>query len=754
MEKDSRIIAAILAADVVGYSRLMAADEPGTLESLKRLREAFDRQVSEFGGRVFGSVGDSLMAEFHSAVNAVSAALAIQQGTRAENAERPPAQRMTLRIGITLGDVIEEQAGVFGDAVNVAARLQALSKPGGVMISGPVYDQVRLKLAADYVAAGTRRVKNIDEPIRTYEVLPATPPGIAGRIAHAAARFASRRIVHAIALGAALGVALGLGLFWRDIPVPATDRTLGAILQPGEAQAPPNALAVLPFLNMTGDPANEYLGDGLADELQSRLSRVKELRVAARRSAFAFKGRNVDIRDVADKLAVSYVIEGSIRRLGNLTRVNASLVDRSTGANIWSDSYESAEGIPAIEDAIGTQVLAALEEALGIRPQEGPQRPRAGDIAAYDLYLQGLFYLRQPRSAQTLDAAEELFRRALAKQPDFARAQAGLCAADVERYALERVPARVADAEAACARARTLDAGAQEVHEAIGKLRIATGDAAEAERAYRRALAIVPNSPDALIGLASALAAGGQAAEAESTYKRAIAAQPRYATAHRSYGTFLYNAGRNKEAIAVYEQATILAPDDPDAFSNLGVAHFLSGDFDEAGSAFERALAIEPRRGGYTNYGSLQYYRGRYAEAESLFRKAIELAPSDHRLWGNLADSLRFDGRGAEAEDAYRRALELADAELAVNPSHAVNQAQAAYYAVQLGQKDRARRGIAAALPGGESQPYVHYYAALAELGLGERSKAEAHVRRARELGYPEAMLKAAPELGELRTTT
>ena len=518
-------------------------------------------------------------------------------------------------------------------------------------------------------------------------------------------------------------------------------------------QASPNSLAVLPFLNMTGDPANDYLGDGLADEIQHRLSRVQGLTVAARRSAFAFKGKADDVRDIADALGVAYVIEGTIRRQGERVRVIATLIDRSTGKNRWSYSYESTGDFFAIEDDIGTKVLAELGHVLGIDPESAPSQSRVGGVAAYDLYLQGLYYLRQPRSAKSLAAAEDLFRRALAENEGFARAEAGLCQAFVERFALERDPTRVAAAEEACERARLHDPDAQEVHEAIGRLRLATGDAAVAESAFRQALAIVPGSPDALIGLASALAAVGRVEDAEQAYRQAIAAQPRYGASHTAYGKFLYSRGRNKEAIAAYEQGTILMPDNPDAFSNLGVAYFLAGDFERAGRALKHALEIEPRRGGYTNYGSLQYYRGHFAEAEALFRKALEFAPADNRLWGNLADAMRFDGKPDQARDAYRRALELADGELTVNPNHAVNQALAAYYAIQLGDRERARKGIAAALPEGDGDPYVHYYVALAELGLGDKSKAVAHVRRARELGYPEAMLKAAPELGDLRNT-
>ena len=748
MARDSRRIAAILAADVVDYSRLMGADEAGTLAALAVRRGLFDALVGEFGGRVFGSVGDSLMADFASAVDAVECARAIQAAVARENEPLPAASQMRLRIGVNLGDVIERNDGIAGDAVNVAARLQALARPGGVLISGAVHDQVRLRVPARYVDAGTRRVKNIEEPIRTFEVLPAPEGGVA-RARAALARFASRRAVRAAALVAAFAMVAAIGLFWRDIPVPATGRRLGDIV--ARETVAPNTLAVLPFVNLTGDSANDYLGDGMADELHHRLSRVVGLRVAARRSAFAYKGKDVDVRSIADALEVRYVVEGSVRRQGDLVRVNAALVDRATGANRWSDSYSSAGDYLSIEDKIGTQVLAALERVLGISAEASPAPPRAGDVAAYDLYLQGLAYLRKPTSARTLDAAEQLFRRSLAQEPDFARAQAGLCQTRVERFLLERAPGYVASAGEACARAQALDSTAYEVHEAVGSLRRVTGNVPEAEAAYRRALEIVPESPDALIGLGQALEDGGKLEEAERTLARAIEIQPSYAASQVEYGGLLFRQGRARDAIAPWQRAATLEPDNPSALNNLGAAYLYAGEFGKAAGAFSRSLSIEPTRTAYSNTGTGFYYHGRFGEAADMFRKAIELAPSDHRPWGNLADALLAGNRTADAGRAYARALELAEAELDVNPRLAINQAQAAYYASRLARTDRARQRIRMALADGANDAEALYYAGLAELGLGDETAALAHIRHARELGYPDVFLRSAPELGELR---
>ena len=752
MVKDSRKIAAILAADVVEYSRLMGADEPGTLAALKIRRAVFDELVNEFDGREFGSVGDSLMAEFPSAVNAVLCALAIQQRTEEENASLPAARRMHLRIGVNLGDVIEENGTAFGDAVNVAARLQSLAKPGGLLISRSVYDQVHLKVQARFIDAGTRQVKNIEEPVRTFEVLPAEAAGFAGRISAFFARVTSRRVRRAAGAVVVLAAAVALGLLVRELALPRTAQRLGAVLGSRDAEPMQYSIAVLPFVNMSGDPRNDYLGDGLSEELSNRLTRIPELRVAARTSAFAFKGKSVDVSEIADKLGVRYVVEGSVKWQAGRIRITAALVEGASGSNRWANSYDpKSVDFLVIENDIAAQVMTALKLVFGERAEPTQPPPRNSSGMAYDVYLQGLAYMRQAKSAKTLEAAEQLYERALAEQPDFARAQAGLCQTRVERYVLEKVPAYVAAAEEACANAEALDSTEPEVHMAVGALRLATGDEAEAEASYRRALVLVPQSPDVLIGLAGSLAAGGKEDEAESTYKRAIAMQSSYAAAYVAYGNFLLSQGRAADAVAEYERATILTPDDPNALSNLGGAYFLLGNLEKAADAFARSLALEPRRASYSNTGLVHYYLGQYGEAAEMDRKAIEYTPADHRLWGNLADALLFDSRPDEAKQTYRHALELVDGELAVNPKHAVNQAQSAYYATRLGEKNRARRSIASALSEGEGELYVQYYVALAELGLGEKSKALAHARRARELGYPENLMRVAPELGEIR---
>jgi len=529
--------------------------------------------------------------------------------------------------------------------------------------------------------------------------------------------------------------------------VPATSGVHPGVTAPLDA-----SIAVLPFVNMSGDSRNEYLGDGLSEELSNRLAKIQALRVAARTSAFAFKGKDMDVNEIATKLGVRYLVEGSVKRQANRIRITAALVDGASRSKRWSNSYElPTTDFFSVESDIASQVITALELVLGERTRSSTARTTSGSGIAYDYFLQGLAYLRQPKTPKTLEAAEQLFERALAEQPDFARAQAGLCETHVERYRLERVPSYVTVAERACANAEALDGAAHEVHMAVGGLRLATGDAAGAEASYRHALALVPQSSDVLLGLAESLADGLKIEEAQAMYRRAIATQSSYPAAHLAYGNFLFSQGRAAEAVVPYERAAQLAPGDSTPLNNLGGAYLLMGNLEKADDAFQRSLAIEPRRSTYSNAALVHYYLGKYDKAADMLRKAIELTPADHRLWGNLADAQLFAKQPEQALQSYRRAIELVDGELAMNPKHPINQAQAAYYATRLGEKNRARQAIEIALSEGEENVYVQYYVALAKLGLGEKSTALAHAKRARELGYAESLMESAPELREIR---
>ncbi len=373
-ERVQRRLAAILAADVVGYSRLMGQDEAGTLARLKNLRAEFlYPKVAEHGGRIVKTTGDGTLIEFASAVDAVSHAVDVQRGMAERNASLPDHEQIQLRLGINVGDIIIDADDIYGDGVNVAARLEALAEPGGICISARVHDYARGRLDIEFDDLGQRNLKNIDEPVRIFrvrldDVTPASP--------------AER----------------------------ATARTV--------ADRP--SVAVLPFQNMSGDVEQEYFADGITEDIITDLSQVSGLFVIARNSSFVFKGQSVDVKEVGHKLGVKYVLEGSVRRAGDTVRINAQLVDAASGGHLWAKRYDrKIEDIFALQDEITDQIVAALEVNLTSADEARADRRPSASVAAYDLFLKGRSsYFRY--TPEDHAAAKKYFEQAIEIDPNFA----------------------------------------------------------------------------------------------------------------------------------------------------------------------------------------------------------------------------------------------------------------------------------------------------------------------------------------------
>jgi len=341
-----RKLAAIFAADVAGYSALMGRDEVGTLRTLTAYRVIIDRLIASHRGRIFNTAGDSLVADFAGAVDAVQCAVEVQDAITQENADRPAGEQMRFRIGIHVGDIIVQGENLFGDAVNIAARLEALAEPGGICVSSTVRDHVGTKLPVGFIDLGPQQVKNIAKAIRAYQVGNETSP--------------------------------------NDTPV-------------GDASLPlPDkpSIAVLPFQNMSGDPEQEYFADGMVEEIITALSRIKWLFVIARNSSFMYKGEAVDVKQVGRELGVRYVLEGSVRKAGQMVRITGQLIDAVTGAHIWADRFDgSLEDIFKLQDDVASSVAGVIEPALqAAEIRRSADRP-TGDLTAYDLYLRALAHL-------------------------------------------------------------------------------------------------------------------------------------------------------------------------------------------------------------------------------------------------------------------------------------------------------------------------------------------------------------------------
>src|SRR5215472_17161009 len=374
-ERVERRLAAILAADVANYSRLMGVDEEGTLARLKALRrELADPKIKEHRGRIVKTTGDGLLIEFASVVDAVRCAVEVQRDMAERNADMPADHRIEFRMGINLGDIIKDGRDIYGDGVNVAARLEALAEPGGICVSRVVRDQVRGKLDFTFEDRGEQRVKNIARPLRVYRVRLGERPAAASP---------------------------------ANPPLPEKP-----------------SIAVLPFENMSGDPEQEYFVDGMVEEIITALSRIRWLFVIARNSSYIYRGQTVDVKQVGRELGVRYVLEGSVRKAGGRVRITAQLIDATNGAHLWADHFDGLiEDVFELQDQVATSVAGALEPALQTAEIRRSTSLQTTDLTAYDLYLRGLaaFF---PVTRDRLFAANEYFARAIDRDPDFAPALA------------------------------------------------------------------------------------------------------------------------------------------------------------------------------------------------------------------------------------------------------------------------------------------------------------------------------------------
>jgi len=474
-----RRLAGILVADVVGYSRLMELDEVGTLAALKAHREAlFDPAIAEHRGRIVKLMGDGALVEFASVVDAVTCAVAIQ--TRMAG-----GQDLELRIGVHLGDIIVEGDDIYGAGVNVAARLEGLAEPGGICLSADAYRQVRGKVEAEFEDLGERELKNLAEPLRVYRIdieppVPAAAPGT---------------------------------------PVPGTTEPLPLPDKP--------SIAVLPFDNMSGDPEQEYFSDGITEDIITELSRFPELFVIARNSSFAIKDKAVDITDVAKKLGVRYVVEGSVRKAGNRVRITAQLIDASAGGHIWADRYDrELEDIFEVQDDVVRAIVTVLPGRIADSKLEQARRKPTENLSALDYLLRGNYLA--PRREDRHDEAIAAYKKAIELDPSCAAAYAGIAHVEVRKIwdlsTLDDDP--IGRAYDNARKALAIDDNDYRSHGVMGRIYQERGEYESARRHLERAMTLNPNSTQIMGYWSFFLAYGGDGDGAIETYHRAARLDP------------------------------------------------------------------------------------------------------------------------------------------------------------------------------------------------------------------------------------
>jgi TolB-like protein/class 3 adenylate cyclase/Tfp pilus assembly protein PilF len=623
-----RKLAAIFAADVAEYSRLMGLDEVGTLRRLQAYRAILDRLIAANHGRIFNTAGDSVVADFASAVEAVECAVAVQDAIAEENRERPEPERMWFRIGVHLGDVIVADGNLFGDGVNIAARLQALAEPGEICLSSAVRDQIGTKLPVVLTTLGEQQFKNITEPVRTYRI-----GGASNRHAAPSRSAPVRRRMRAGALAATVLILIAAaGVAWWVWPGvdfeqrPSQAKSVsGPVDQP--YAAPRLSIVVLPFANLSNDPGQEYFADGVTEDLTTDVAGIQGSLVISRNTAFTYKGKPVDARRIGRELGVRYVLEGSVQRSDKQIRVNAQLVDAETGAHLWAERFDRDIGdLFALQNEITARIARSLQSQLVIaearRPTDNPD--------ALDYMLRGRAVMTRPVSKENYDEAVTSFETALALDPKAADAAAWLAVA---------LTVRVID----------------------DLSDFPDVDLQRAERLAAQALAASPDSAVAHHARGQVLRAQGRYKEAIPEFETTIALDRSRAPAYANVGWCKFLTGSVEEAIPYFEQAIRISPYGPGVplwYGRMGIIKLLQSRTDEAIVWLAKANSENARlasvhaylAAGYALKGDTGRARAALAEAQRLSNAYSSLASVEKSNWYDnpqiraLAEATYFKG--------------------------------------------------------------------------------------------------------------
>ncbi len=585
----TRKLAAILAADVVGYSRLMEADEEATIRTLDTYRQVVDELVANHHGRVFGSAGDSVIAEFASPVEAVSCAADIQRELEERNADLPHDRRMQLRIGVNLGDVVVKGDNLLGDGVNIAARLQALADPGGIYLSGTVFDQVDGKLDLTFDDLGEQEVKNIAKPVRVYGVRDDRNRGTADARA--------------------------------SKPLPLPDKP---------------SIAVLPFTNMSGDPEQEYFSDGITEDIITELSRFRSLFVIARNSSFTFKGQAVDVTEVGRTLGVQYVVEGSVRKAGNRVRVTAQLVEAASGNHIWAERYDrDLEDVFAVQDELVRTIVSTVGGRIEDAGKARAVRLSDASLRAYDLYLRARA-AQDRNTKEDYQLARRYLERAIVLDPHFAQAHHNLSLVHFMQWMAHWVDDRdtaFANSMEAAKRAAALDPADSSVYSRLGTLHMNRRDFDEAGQNFKKAVSLNPNDSQAMALFGVYLTAVGEPKRGIEQFNQAMRLNPFEPKWFRwSRGIAYFTASRYEDAIA--DLRSINAPIN-EARGWLAASYAHAGRLDEARATLDEFLQIAEQE--------MAVFPGRKLSAwEAFWHGAIEYKSEAH--FEHLYDGLRKAG--------------------------------------------------------------------------------------------------------------
>lgn len=579
-ERRHRRLAAIVAADIAGYSKLIGADEEGTLAALSAIRsEVVDPLLAEHGGRIANTAGDSLLLEFASVVDAVRCAVASQRAMAERNADIPGHQRIEFRIGVNLGDIVAEGDDIHGDGVNVAARLEGFAEPGGIALSAAAYDQVRGRVEADFEDAGLQHFKNIDRPVQVWRwtATTSTIPGIV------------------------------------DVSEPI----------PGFGGRP--AIAVLAFDNLSQDPEQEFLADGIAEDILTRLAMWRWMPVIARNSSFTYKGRAIDAKSIGLELGARYILEGSVRRAGKRVRVTGQLIDTETDHHVWADRYDrDLDDLFAVQDEITDAIVAALEPAIGRAEMQRAQRKAPQSLDAWDYHQRGMWHLNKVTEGD-LELANEMFQRSANTDPSFAPPHAGI---GLLGFLLRTLGYDVSWAPS------------REEIVAVG----------------RRAARLDDLDPFAHAGHGFSAMVGEDMTTAVAAARRSIELNPSFALGYHCLHSATFFLGDFRTSIDAVRQACRISPNDPWLFyylTGISACHYMMREYDQAVEVGRKAVER------YADYANAQRWLALSLAQSGRVDEATEVIERWHGLVGNAAEKAHsaYPLRDAQHLEHYRDGL-------------------------------------------------------------------------------------------------
>jgi TolB-like protein/class 3 adenylate cyclase/Tfp pilus assembly protein PilF len=588
-EKDfKRKLAAILSADVEGYSRLMDDDEEATVRTLTAYRSAINDLVQQYRGRVVDNPGDNILAEFASVVDAVNCAVEIQRELAERNAEMPHNRKMEFRIGVNLGDVIEEEGRIYGDGVNIAARVEAMAKAGGICITGRAYDQVANKLGLEYENLGEHQVKNITMPIRVFRVL-SFPGAAAHRVVQAkdATGRRWRKITLSMAaVGVVAVVVLGIWQFYMRRPTvePASVEKMAFPLPDKPS------IAVLPFANLSGDAEQDYLSDGISEQIITSLSKIPHLFVIARNSTFTYKGKPVKVQQVAEDLGIRYVLEGSVQLSGEKLRITAQLIDAIPGNHLWAEHYDrDLKDIFVLQDEITSKIITSLQITL----TEGEYARMVGsgtsDLKALEYFWLGEHHLLYKNfTKEDCNMARQFFEKAVELDPKFATAWAGLGFAHMYGGSFKR-------AEQCAQKALSIDDANDKAYCLLGMLHYYQRDFDQAIAYIKKAVALSPNDFWWVHTLGFMMLCTGRYEDAIPLLKKALRLSPNSGlNALGVLGEAYYHLKQYNEGIAALKKCIVLNPQYIYPYLHLTAIYSELGQDEEAKHYAEQVLRIDP----------------------------------------------------------------------------------------------------------------------------------------------------------------